>query len=222
MSTGTQRPCKPENDDPNGAKAAPRTGSVAHAYPEHDVSPRHGFRQMLGHGRKSSNTSVPTVNDVPGEAKSQTRDSAKPKVFWPRDLLTHERWCQAARILTYGYDSKVTKAYANSNKNNLFVHAKDLLHALEREKPKRRPVIFVAHSLGGLVVKEVNNISTSLERIPCVTEIVSFRAKLFETLSIIEQLMTFLRSYVGPRPLKRKPSRYSPIDYWHYLHGNTP
>jgi hypothetical protein len=159
---------------------------------------------MLGHGRKSSNTSVPTINDVPGEAKSQTRDSAKPEVFWPRDLLTHERWCQAARILTYGYDSKVTKAYANSNKNNLFVHAKDLLHALEREKPKRRPVIFVAHSLGGLVVKEVNNISTSLERIPCVTEIVSFRAKLFETLSIIEQLMTFLRSYVGPRPLKSK------------------
>jgi hypothetical protein len=124
------------------------------------VPPRRGFRQMLGHGRKSSNTSGPVVNAVPGKPKSQPRDSAKAEVFWPRDLLAHELWCQAARILTYGYDSKVTKAYSNSNKNNLFAHAKDALHALEREKPKRRPIIFVVHSLGGLVVKEVINIST--------------------------------------------------------------
>ncbi|KAH6623102.1 hypothetical protein F5144DRAFT_353119 [Chaetomium tenue] len=76
-------------------------------------------------------------------------------VYWPHDLLAGEDHCRNVRILTYGYDSKVTKGFSSTNQNNLFAHAKDLLYALQREKPARRPVIFVAHSLGGLLVKEV-------------------------------------------------------------------
>ncbi|KAH6687289.1 hypothetical protein F5X68DRAFT_239843 [Plectosphaerella plurivora] len=76
-------------------------------------------------------------------------------MYWISDLLAAEAGFEKARILVYGYDSKVTKAYANVNQNNLFAHAKDLMYALAREKPPRRPVIFVAHSLGGLLVKEV-------------------------------------------------------------------
>lgn len=74
-------------------------------------------------------------------------------VFWPRDLLPRE--CREARILTWGYNTDVTKGYEGTNKNNIFAHAKNLLAALKRERPKNRPIIFVAHSLGGIVVKEV-------------------------------------------------------------------
>jgi hypothetical protein len=79
---------------------------------------------------------------------------ASQPLHWPRDALPHD--CSEARILVYGYDSHVTKGYAGSNKSNIFAHAKDLLWALQRSKPPRRPVIFVAHSLGGLIVKEVS------------------------------------------------------------------
>ncbi|KAI8953377.1 ankyrin repeat-containing domain protein [Xylaria longipes] len=75
-------------------------------------------------------------------------------IFWLKDLLAEEPWSKSVRILTYGYDSKVTKRYAAANQNNLFAHAKDFLYKLQREKPSRRPIIFVVHSLGGIVVKE--------------------------------------------------------------------
>jgi hypothetical protein len=75
------------------------------------------------------------------------------ELHWPRDLLPRD--CSDARILVWGYDSHISKGYAGSNKSNIFAHAKDLLYSLQREKPPRRPIIFVAHSLGGLIVKEV-------------------------------------------------------------------
>ena len=75
------------------------------------------------------------------------------EVFWPQDLLPRDR--PDVRILTFGYDTIVTRGWQPANKNNLFAHARDLLYALERERPLRRPLIFVAHSLGGIMVKEV-------------------------------------------------------------------
>ncbi|MCJ1250247.1 hypothetical protein MMC30_007473 [Trapelia coarctata] len=77
-------------------------------------------------------------------------------VFWPEDLLPTD--CPNARIWTWGYDSHVTHFFNGAtNQNNIFGHAKNLLFELNREidfltQPK---AIFVAHSLGGIIVKEV-------------------------------------------------------------------
>jgi hypothetical protein len=77
-------------------------------------------------------------------------------VYWPRDLLPID--CPKARIMTWGYDTAVTKGIAApTNKGNIFAHAKDLLYALDRERPQGRLLIFVAHSLGGIIVKEVKS-----------------------------------------------------------------
>lgn len=73
---------------------------------------------------------------------------------WPRDFLPRD--CPQSRIMVWGYDSRITKGYAPSNKNNIFAHAKDLLHSLRRERTTRRPIVFLAHSLGGLIVKEAS------------------------------------------------------------------
>ncbi|EPE29406.1 P-loop containing nucleoside triphosphate hydrolase [Glarea lozoyensis ATCC 20868] len=77
-------------------------------------------------------------------------------VFWPYDLLAHEDSFAKARILTWGYDSKViTEFFGTSNQHNISQHGNDLMIALQQERKHNpsRPLIFVAHSLGGILVK---------------------------------------------------------------------
>jgi hypothetical protein len=74
---------------------------------------------------------------------------------WPQSLLAPQ--LQSARILTYGYDAYVVKRSVASS-NRLIDHASNLLNDLTNDRAHRhasdRALIFVAHSLGGLVCKE--------------------------------------------------------------------
>jgi hypothetical protein len=62
-----------------------------------------------------------------------------------------------ARLLTWGYDAYVVQASVAS-KNRLIDHAMNLLNDLTNDRvasgSSARPIIFVAHSLGGIVCKE--------------------------------------------------------------------
>jgi hypothetical protein len=115
--------------------------------------------RSLGLGSKSSENITQNGNDT--WQSDTTLAFPNPEtdqscaIYWITDFLAEEKGLEHARILVYGYDSKVAKLYKNVNQNDFFAHAKNLMFALAREKPKRRPVIFVAHSLGGLLVKEV-------------------------------------------------------------------
>lgn len=93
------------------------------------------------------------ATDSPRSTFSGT-PTAKSSVFWPADLLP--QLCKNARILTFGYDTKVTKYTSGpTNMSSIFSHGKDFLYSLARMKVPGRPLIFVAHSLGGILVKEV-------------------------------------------------------------------
>ena len=67
---------------------------------------------------------------------SFSRDaSQKRPTYWPEDLLPNE--CEKARIMTFGYDSDVTKFFGGSaNQNTFYQHAKALLFALDRYRSK--------------------------------------------------------------------------------------
>ncbi|OAG43666.1 hypothetical protein AYO21_02252 [Fonsecaea monophora] len=74
---------------------------------------------------------------------------------WPQTLLAPQ--LTTARILTYGYDAYVVRTSVPGF-NGLLDHASNLLHDLTADRARHnasdRPLIFVAHSLGGLVCKK--------------------------------------------------------------------
>ncbi|KFX87806.1 hypothetical protein V490_08006 [Pseudogymnoascus sp. VKM F-3557] len=70
--------------------------------------------------------------------------------FWP-DLLAQD--INTARIMTFGYDADVVKLFSTAGGNNLRNHGKSLAFKVSdrRRLCRERPIIFIAHSLGGLV-----------------------------------------------------------------------
>lgn len=74
---------------------------------------------------------------------------------WPNALLPSK--LSTARILSYGYDAYVVRGSV-AGSNRLIDHATNLLNDLTTDREvynaASRPIIFVAHSLGGLVCKK--------------------------------------------------------------------
>ena len=76
-------------------------------------------------------------------------------MFWPQELL--QKTLPDARILTYGYDSGIGHRLTQPvNQNTILDLGQNLLAGLEAQRRSQpcRPIIFVAHSLGGIIVKE--------------------------------------------------------------------
>ncbi|KAL8699698.1 MAG: hypothetical protein Q9201_005860 [Fulgogasparrea decipioides] len=96
---------------------------------------------------------------LPSESNSTQKDisSRQQEVFWPKDYLAKEI-CEA-RVWTYGYNADVIgELFQANNKNNVSGHGRDLAVRLERdienENNDQDPIVFLAHSLGGIVVKD--------------------------------------------------------------------
>ena len=73
--------------------------------------------------------------------------------MWLRDGLPRD--IPQARILTYGYDMKLAQTEDHSPLNSITLRFCDLLRnmLISSAQTPRRPLLFVAHSLGGVVLK---------------------------------------------------------------------
>lgn len=78
------------------------------------------------------------------------------RVHWPSQLLRQD--IPDARILSYGYDADIVNFWNPASNSRLSSHAEnmvgDLVRKRERTSTETRQILFVAHSLGGLVVEQ--------------------------------------------------------------------
>ena len=149
-------PRKTWSSDPKSAQKDSRetlspSSNVAKGDKTRSRSP---FRLFLGHKRTESGSSV--EEECSDNVKEDKNKEAEAKeVFWPRDLLKAD--FPRARIMTFGYNTNITQGYKAANQGNIFSHARNLLYGLEakRRQVPNRDLVFIAHSLGGILVKEV-------------------------------------------------------------------
>jgi hypothetical protein len=119
----------------------------------------HPEKTWTGHQSRSRSPPQP-----PSEQSSQVMTGGSIKnaeqhsddVFWPADLLPDV--VPNTRIWTWGYDADIDSLWSSASQNTVSQHATNLLsdvaNLLESDK-HILPVIFIAHSLGGIVVKAV-------------------------------------------------------------------
>lgn len=85
----------------------------------------------------------------------------KGTTLWPEKLLPEK--VPQARILTFGYDADIYHFWLKpTSDNSIKNHADNLTAGLVglrhgKEQTATRPIIFVAHSLGGLVCAQVSH-----------------------------------------------------------------
>ncbi|VUC24625.1 unnamed protein product [Clonostachys rosea] len=86
-------------------------------------------------------------------SNSGPRSAPQTRPFWPDEFLTHD--IPEAAVWTYGYNSEVMSGlFTPNNQNSVSQHGRDLAERFEWEIDNEHPVIFVAHSLGGIILKE--------------------------------------------------------------------
>ena len=123
---------------------------------------------LFGHPRKTWTATAARVKKTAekraedGQPGKSTENSAhEDEVFWPKNLLPDI--IPDAKILTFGYDANVGGFFASQN--TIHQHAANLLSDLAdlRDTPAEQkiPLVFVVHSLGGLIVKDAINQSVS-------------------------------------------------------------
>ncbi|RDW59198.1 hypothetical protein BP5796_12122 [Coleophoma crateriformis] len=96
--------------------------------------------------------------------QEQTSTSIPAEVFWPEEYLVPD--LPQARIWTYGYNADVIGGFFQANnQNSVSQHGRDLATKLDREIDNEDPIVFVAHSLGGIIVKDaLHRLETICER----------------------------------------------------------
>lgn len=100
---------------------------------------------------ESNAPSIVAIHGLSGHPLKTWTD--KKDHLWLRDSLPSH--IPRSRVLTYGYDSALKWS---KSRMTLIDFAEDLLYRLKHERTalmeQKRPLIFVCHSLGGVVVKQ--------------------------------------------------------------------
>ncbi|KAL9111404.1 MAG: hypothetical protein Q9187_007923, partial [Circinaria calcarea] len=109
--------------------------------------------------RELTNPAAPTIDIVaihglnPGKANHGERTWSKNGVLWLQDEGFLPDRFPNARILLFGYNSRVATGTSNAGVMDIATALLNRLRIKRRDDPQR-PIVFLCHSLGGIIVKQ--------------------------------------------------------------------
>ncbi|KAL6720813.1 hypothetical protein ACLMJK_002738 [Lecanora helva] len=121
-----------------------------------EEGPSYGIREIFNGGDDTC-VDIVLVHGLTGHTYD-TWLHKESGVHWPSQLLRHD--IPHSRILSFGYDADVVNILGGgpASKSRLSNHAESLVGNLvwkrEQSETETRKIIFVAHSLGGLVTEQ--------------------------------------------------------------------
>lgn len=148
------RPAQPSPSSSN-RRSSPSPGPVA------DICGQLGLH-VIHQPRTAPLLDIIFIHGLGGDSqRSWSKDPRNPNLFWPQHWLPSEPEIGRARILTFGYNARFLPGTPRSI-YKIGDFAKELLYEMKFSKDHggedlgigKVPIIFVAHSMGGLVAKK--------------------------------------------------------------------
>ncbi|KAL8780803.1 MAG: hypothetical protein Q9213_006304 [Squamulea squamosa] len=106
--------------------------------------------------------SVVAVHGLDGDLTNTWTDPTT-RVLWLRDLFPAA--LNVVRVLTFGYNAETTAFYGSGSADRIQQHAHTLVAELQADRAleecSQRPIIFLCHGLGGILVKKALAYSSS-------------------------------------------------------------
>ncbi len=171
-------------DDPNHKRSLSSSNTIKSHLSGFDLPLRHGQSQdseakrkersrdrradplgltILHEPESSPSANIVFIHGLGGTSRHTWSRNRDLHLFWPLEWLPYEPELSFARIMTFGYNSHFSSlSHRKENILNISDFAKDLLFSMKfaTGEGERRldigsaPIIFVAHSMGGLIVKK--------------------------------------------------------------------
>ena len=115
---------------------------------------------ILYSGPKDPIADVVFVHGLTGHGTTSWK---KGDILWPKELLPKQ--LPNVRIIAWNYNVDVLRFFNSKTKEkSILQHAENLLFDLGGEREEEgRPIIFIGHSLGGLVIKQALVIASQSE-----------------------------------------------------------
>jgi len=151
-------PRYPAASDTTLVEPAARVSRRSTFFRDRSPVPEDPLGLILIHGDSDSEADIIFVHGLGGSSRKTWSWNRDPEVFWP-SWIRHEDGLSHLRVFTFGYnanfrDSDTPLSILDFSKS-LLAHMKAYGGGAVNTSPiGMKPIIFVAHSMGGLVVKK--------------------------------------------------------------------
>jgi len=121
----------------------------------------YGIEELYVPSHCEASVDIVAVHGLDGDATG-TWTSQTNNVCWLRDEAMLPKYIPEARVLTWGYNASYSNLKGDKpSKDRIHHHARNLVQELYSDRMLEhrldKPIIFLCHSLGGIVVKRVSS-----------------------------------------------------------------